>query len=324
MAFSLDLRDNRRFRSDAPVVMGIVNITPDSFFAGSRNLASADPMAAFTDEAAEALRERVMQMVQQGAGMIDVGACSTRPGAADVSAADELHRLEWALPIVKEAIGRVLAQADRAGERIVPVSVDTFRAGVAQACVERLGADIVNDVSGGTADPDMLPMVVAADVPYILMHLYPTELKLEYPDGVYAGVSTFFREQLDRLSALGWTEGQLARKVVLDPGFGFAKNLDENYELFGRLSRFKADYPQFPLLVGISRKSMIYKFLSTDAEHAQNGTTVLNTLALQAGTDILRVHDVQEAVEAVSIVGKVLPSAFAAHQVTDAFQVEAE
>ncbi len=304
--FDLTLSNGRRLRFGTPQVMGIINVTPDSFFAGSRTL-QPDDGGMFSDEAAALLRERVVAMVSQGAGMIDVGACSTRPRSAAAGEDEELTRLEWAMPIVIEAVRSACVQ------RYVPVSVDTFRARVAEESVTRLGADIVNDVSGGAYDGEMLPVVARLHVPYIMMHIYPTDRMpgsreaqpITYPKGVYAGVIGFLKQQLGYLTELVGGREQLQGKVVLDPGFGFAKDVDENYELFAQLSRFKADFPECPLLVGISRKSMIFKLLGTDAAHALNGTTVLNTLALQAGADILRVHDVPEAVEAVRICTKV-------------------
>ena len=285
MPFSILLRQNDVFCADRPLVMGIINVTPDSFYAGSRMQPVAD---------------RVAEMLRQGADVIDVGAYSTRPGAAEVSAEEELHRLREALPLVVSAV-----RESAPSGRYIPVSVDTFRAQVARTCVEQWGCDWVNDVSGGTYDPEMLPWVAESGTPYIMMHIYPTELQLAYPYGVYAGVKSFFERQLVRLKSLGVSRDNLCRKVILDPGFGFAKNLDENYELFRNLSRFKTDFPDFPLLVGVSRKSMIYRLLGTDADHALNGTTVLHTMAVHAGADILRVHDVKEAKEVILIQQKI-------------------
>ncbi len=325
--FDLTLSNGRRLHFATPQVMGIINVTPDSFFAGSRVLQASAGGGMFTPEAAALLRERVVTMVRQGAGMIDVGACSTRPRSEAAAEDEELARLEWALPIVveavrsaeceqKEASQQKAGAQDACGQSYIPVSVDTFRARVAEASVSRLGADIVNDVSGGAYDEGMLPLVARLRVPYIMMHIYPTDRMpgsgeaqpITYPEGVYAGVIGFLKQQLGRLAELAGGLDRLQGKVVLDPGFGFAKDVDENYRLFAQLRRFKADCPECPLLVGISRKSMIFKLLGTDAAHALNGTTVLNTLALQAGADILRVHDVPEAVEAVRICTKVFES----------------
>ncbi len=305
MAFILRLRNNNRVSFNRPIVMGIVNITPDSFFSGSRTLSSSVSQLAFTDQAAQALYQRVSDMVLQGVDMIDVGAYSTRPGAAEVSDQEELARLEWALPVIHQAIRDAHLKESLSSTNPLLLSVDTFRWSVAQACVEQLGVDIINDVSGGTADAHMLPGVVELQVPYVMMHIYPTEMKLEYPQGVYEGVKAFFIQQLDQLVSLGMDASLLTEKIMLDPGFGFAKNLDENYELFNDLPRFKNDFAGYPLFVGISRKSMIYKYLGTDAEHALLGTSILNTLALQAGADILRVHDVADARQVVSLVQKV-------------------
>ena len=319
--FDLTLSNGRRLHFATPQVMGIINVTPDSFFAGSRVLQPSAGGGMFTSEAAALLRERVVTMVRQGAGMIDVGACSTRPRSEAAAEDEELARLEWALPIVVEAVRKAESEQktgvqDACAEPYIPVSVDTFRARVAEASVSRLGADIVNDVSGGAYDGGMLPLVARLRVPYIMMHIYPIDRMpgsgeaqpIAYPEGVYAGVIGFLKQQLGCLAEWSGGRDRLQGKVVLDPGFGFAKDMDENYRLFAQLRRFKSDCPDCPLLVGISRKSMIFKLLGADAAHALNGTTVLNTLALQAGADILRVHDVPEAVEAVRIYTKVFES----------------
>lgn len=284
MAFSITLRNGRHLHYDRPVVMGIINVTPDSFYAGSRV------------QEEDSLRARVINMVRAGAGMIDVGAYSTRPDAAEVPASEELERLRRALPIIKDCVD-------------VPISVDTFRADVAEACITQFGADVINDVSGGTLDADMLPVVVRTGAPYIMMHMRGTPQTMQtltdYPDGVYAEVSRFFRQQLETLQRLSADNDLRMPSVILDPGFGFAKTLAQNYELMHDLFRFKNDFPDHPLFVGISRKSMIYRLLGTDADNALNGTTVLNTFALMNGADILRVHDVREAIEATQIVAKI-------------------
>lgn len=257
-----------------PSVMGIVNVTPDSFYANSRV------------QEAEALRRRVRQILDEGGTMIDVGAYSTRPGAAEVTAEEELNRLRWALPIVREV----------AGEE-VSISVDTYRAHVAEVCVEELGADVINDVSGGTLDEEMFAVVRRTRAPYIMMHMRGTPQTMQqhtdYPEGVVNEVIAFFRRQLEALGEAG--------PVILDPGYGFAKTLEQNYELMQGLYQIREAFPELPVLVGVSRKSMIYRLLDTDADHALNGTSVLNTYALMHGASILRVHDVREAVEAVRI-----------------------
>lgn len=286
MAFTFFLSNGRQVSFPTAQVMGIINVTPDSFYSGSRVADEAD------------LRARIYNMVEAGAGMIDVGAYSTRPDAAEVTPDEELSRLRWALPVITEALS---------GTQVL-VSVDTFRAHVAEVCVTELGAHIINDVSGGTLDVGMFDVVARTRAPYIMMHMRGTPQTMQsltdYPDGVYAEVKRFFGEQLSRLKAAGSHSS-----VILDPGFGFAKTLDQNYALMQALPRFAEDFPDFPLLVGISRKSMIYRLLGNDAEHALNGTAVLNTFSLMNGADILRVHDVREATEAVAIVGKLMSKA---------------
>lgn len=260
-----------------PQVMGILNVTPDSFYAASRK------------EGDEEIAARARQIVSEGGTMIDVGAYSTRPDAAEVSAEEEWQRLRHALLIVRREAPDTL------------ISVDTFRADVARRCVEELDADIINDVSGGTLDEEMFPMVARLGVPYILMHMRGTPRTMQqltdYRDLV-AEVKDFLLERTARLRDLG------ARDIILDPGYGFAKTLDQNYELYAALPELCQ--LGLPVLVGISRKSMIYKLLGGTADDALNGTTVLNTLAVQAGAKILRVHDVRPAVEAVKITSKMM------------------
>lgn len=252
--------------------MGILNATPDSFYTGSRC------------QNEKAIAARARQIVADGGAIIDIGACSTRPDAEMTSTEEEMERLAKALPIVKEEAPEAL------------ISIDTFRAEIAEHCVREYGADIINDVSGGTLDERMFETVASLQVPYILMHMRGTPRTMqsmtEYGD-VITEIRAFFSERIARLQQLG------VRQIILDPGFGFAKTTEQNYELFAGLQTLKK--AGLPLLVGISRKSMIYRLLGSDAAHALNGTTVLNTLALQAGADILRVHDVREAAEAVRI-----------------------
>lgn len=266
-----------KFTITRPWVMGILNVTPDSFWAGSRC------------DTQQAIEQRVATMIDEGADAIDIGAYSTRPGAAEVTVHDEMARLDRAMHIV------------RAMAPDLPTSVDTFRADVAQFAVEQLGVDIINDVSGGTLDNDMFATVARLRVPYVLMHMRGTPATMQQLtdyDNVVADVLADLRVKLDKLHDCG------VRDVLIDPGFGFSKTLEQNYQLMARL----ADFHQLnaPLLVGISRKSMIYKALDCTADQALNGTTVLNTLALQAGTHILRVHDVRPAVEARTLVGKIM------------------
>lgn len=271
-----------------PCVMGIINVTPDSFYAASRV------------QEDDALRRRVAQILDEGGKMIDVGAYSTRPGAAEVTADEELERLRWALPIVRKAADE-WCEAHQTDWQ-VQVSVDTYRAREAEVSVTELGADIINDVSGGTLDEEMLAVVARTGAPYILMHMRGTPQTMQqltdYPEGVTSEVIAFFKRQIAALTALGGKTSQ----VILDPGYGFAKTLEQNYELMQGLDAIREAFPELPVLVGISRKTMIYRLLGTDADHALNGTTVLNTYALLHGAAILRVHDVREAAEAVSIV----------------------
>lgn len=260
---------------DHPVVMGIINATPDSFHAVSRCSVPA--------EAAAAAR----RMVAEGAAMLDVGACSTRPGSAPVDASTEWERLQPVLEAVREAVGAA-----------VPVSVDTFRAEVARRACEAGLADIVNDVAGGHADPDMHPLVAALGVPYILTHMRGTPATMQqlcdYPDGVTAGVITELQASLDSLTQAGVAD------VVVDPGFGFAKTLEQNYRLLNELP-VVAEALQRPLLVGLSRKSMATKLCGITADEALPATSVLNALALQGGAAILRVHDVAAACHVVAM-----------------------
>ena len=242
-----------------PVVMGILNATPDSFYAGSRAQTERE------------IAERANAIVAQGGKIVDVGAYSTRPGAEDVSEEEEMARLRMALGIVRNV------------QPQVAVSVDTFRPDVARMAVEEYGVDIINDVSEGT-DEEMFRMVARLQVPYVLMSVQPT-LK----DTLMA-----FARKVQMLRDLG------QKDIILDPGFGFGKTLEENYALMDQLERLQV--MDLPLLVGISRKSMIYKVLETTPAESLNGTSVLNTIALMKGASILRVHDVAEAVECVKIV----------------------
>lgn len=270
------LRINNQLTTlDRPLVMGILNVTPDSFFAASRTSA--------TD--AEQLRLRVRNMLDEGADIIDIGAYSTRPGADEVSADEEMRRLATALDIVRQ-------EAPDAW-----LSVDTFRAEIAQNCVRDYGVNLVNDISGGTLDRAMFHTVARLGVPYVLMHLQGTprtmQLNPHYDDPV-AEVIEWLARRAQRLRELG------AHDIILDPGFGFGKTLEHNYTLLDKLDYFHE--LELPLLVGVSRKSMIYRLLETDPDQALNGTTVVNTIALLKGAHILRVHDVHAAVEAVRIV----------------------
>lgn len=272
-AFSLDIHGRLR-RFETPAVMGILNVTPDSFYDGSRT-----PL---TDR--DALRRRVDMMLTEGADMIDVGGYSTRPGAAEVPVQEEIDRVMAGVETVREF------------DPEIPVSVDTFRAAVAKATVAPGLADIVNDVSGGLLDDSMFETVAALKTPYILMHMRGTPATMQsltdYPDGVVTGVTVELRRALDRLDELGVAD------IIIDPGFGFSKTAPQNYELFGHLGYLGRMLGNRPLLVGISRKSMIYKPLNLTSAQSLPGTIALNTMALERGAAILRVHDVGAAVQA--------------------------
>ncbi len=258
-----------------PWVMGILNVTPDSFYADSRT-PMADP---------DSIQQRVREMLADGADLIDVGAYSSRPGADDISPLEEMRRLEVALAVVRSVAPEVY------------VSVDTFRSEVARQCVEHFGVDMINDISGGVLDKAMPKMVARMGVPYVMMHMQgkPETMQTapEYED-VLAEVLEFLARQQQRFFDAG------GKDVVIDPGFGFGKTMMHNYRLIDRLEDFHELHA--PLLVGVSRKSMIYKLLETTPQEALNGTTVLHTLAMMKGAHILRVHDVRAAVEARTIV----------------------
>ncbi len=248
-------------------VMGILNITPDSFYDGGK----------YKDE--NSILSRVEKMLSEGATFIDVGAYSSRPGADAVSETEELHRI---IPIVKLLVNRIPA---------INLSVDTFRSEVARQCILN-GAAMINDISGGTLDTEMLPTVAKLKVPYIMMHMRGTPQNMQkntsYND-VLKEILFYFSERVHSARVLG------IKDIIIDPGFGFAKTLEQNYELLQNMDLLKT--LNLPILAGISRKSMIYKTLNTDAENALNGTTALNMIALRQGANILRVHDVKEAIE---------------------------
>ena len=256
-----------------PQVMGILNVTPDSFYSGSRKQTETE------------IAERVEQILAEGGQMIDIGAYSSRPNADDVSTKEEMERLRRGLQVLRE----------KAPDAIV--SVDTFRADVAKMCVEEYGVQIVNDISGGELDKEMFPTVARLGVPYVLMHMKGTPQTMQeapHYDDLIKEVLLYFAEKIQQLRDLG------QKDIILDPGFGFAKTLEHNYELLSHLEALQIF--ELPILIGVSRKSMIYKLLGTTAQEALNGTTVLNTICLMKGcANILRVHDVKECVEAVNI-----------------------
>ena len=259
-----------------PKVMGIINITPDSFYSASRFRVESD------------INNRVEDIIEEGGDMVDVGAYSTRPGADELPEQEELDRLLPALTLIRKKYPDLI------------VSVDTFRSNIARCLVKEGLTDIINDVSGGEIDSAMFETIAELNVPYILMHNkgIPQNMQQKpvYSD-VVAEVSLWMARKVDILRGLGVND------IIIDPGFGFSKTLEHNYTLFSHIEEF--DLFQLPILIGISRKSMIYKLLKTDAGSALNGSSVLNTVALMKGANILRVHDVKEAVECVKLVSKV-------------------
>lgn len=257
---------------EQPRVMGILNVTPDSFYAGSRT------------PGVDEIRQRAQRMADEGADMIDVGAYSSRPGAADVSPQEEMERLRMALPVIRSVCPHI------------PLSVDTFRADVARMCVEECGADIINDISGGQLDRNMFRTIAHLKVPYILMHMRGTPADMQQFTGyehLEREVMLYFAQRVRHLHDLGVSD------VILDPGFGFAKTLEQNYDLLQHLDDLQVF--GLPVLAGLSRKSMVYKLLGITPEEALNGTTALYMAALERGADILRVHDVQAAVQVVAL-----------------------
>lgn len=259
-----------------PQVMGIVNITPDSFYDGSRT------------PTIECLRERVEMMLREGADMIDVGGYSSRPGAAEVSAEEETDRIAMGMEAVRSL------SAD------IPVSVDTFRASVARFAVEQMGADIVNDISGGALDDEMFSTVARLGVPYILMHMRGCPQSMQQ----YAEYSQVAVDVTAELAArISEARRSGIADVIADPGFGFSKTSEQCFELLAHLSEMRRVL-DVPMLVGLSRKSMLYRSLDSTPAEALNATTVVNTIALLQGASILRVHDVRPAVEAVTLVCK--------------------
>lgn len=256
-----------------PVVMGILNITPDSFFDGGRFFQPED------------WEKQAGKMISDGAGIIDIGGASSRPGAEEISAEEEWKRISPALGRIRKAFPEIT------------ISIDTYHASVAGKAIEQ-GADMINDISGGSFDPGMAPLMGKHDAAFVIMHIQGRPGNMQknpkYTD-VVGEVKAFFRRQSDLFLEHG------AAKLILDPGFGFGKTLEHNYELLKRLGEF-SDLG-FPLMAGLSRKSMINKVINTPPAQALNGTTVLNTIALLNGASLLRVHDVKEAVEVIELVG---------------------
>ena len=259
----------------SPQVMGILNITPDSFYAGSRKQTEADILS------------RTRQILEEGASIIDIGAYSSRSNAEHISPDDEMQRLRTALHLINRDFPDAV------------ISIDTFRADVARMCVEEYGAAIINDISAGQMDEQMFTTIAQLGVPYIIMHMQGTPQDMQtnpHYENLLKEVFFYFSEKIQRLRDLG------VKDIILDPGFGFGKTLEHNYQLMNHLEEFSVF--DLPLLVGISRKSMIHKLLGNTPEEALNGTSILNTIALLKGANILRVHDVKAATEAIAIVQK--------------------
>ncbi|MBN2893936.1 MAG: dihydropteroate synthase [Bacteroidales bacterium] len=259
-----------------PKIMGILNITPDSFFDGGKNTE------------VDQILNRAKKILSEGADIIDVGACSSRPNANDVSETEEIDRLSKALTLIRKHFPDAC------------ISVDTFRANVAKFVVENFKVDIINDIFAGFGDEKMLETIRNLQIPYIMMHMQGTPKTMQQNpqyDDVVLDIIKFFSERINKATLLGIND------IIIDPGFGFGKTIEHNYELMRRLEEF--EIVDYPLLVGVSRKSMIYKSLEITAEESLPGTIVLNTIALQKGAKILRVHDVAEAVQTLKIVSLV-------------------
>jgi len=253
--------------------MGILNITPDSFFDGGKYQLQKD------------IEQRCEEILSEGADIIDIGAYSSRPGAFHVSEEDELKRLNQSLGWIRSKYPDAV------------ISVDTFRSGVSRRVVNDYAVDIINDISGGMMDENMFATIGELGVPYVLMHMQGTPQNMQSNPqykNLVGDITLFFAQQIKKLTRLG------AKDVILDVGFGFGKTLEHNYELLRELKQFEMF--NLPLLVGVSRKSMIYKLLDIMPERALNGTTALNTIALLNGANILRVHDVKEAAECINLV----------------------
>ncbi|MDT0651119.1 dihydropteroate synthase [Autumnicola edwardsiae] len=258
-----------------PKIMGIINITPDSFFSGSRTETEND------------ILKKAAQMLAEGADFLDIGGYSSRPGAEDISAQAEIKRV---IPVI-ELILKNFPDAI--------LSIDTFRSKVAEKAIEA-GAHIINDISAGSLDDDMMPIIAKFQVPYIMMHMKgtPQNMKeMNQYDDLIQEILFYLSEKVKKARDLGIND------LIIDPGFGFAKNIQQNFDLLSNLEAFKM--LKLPILAGLSRKSLIYKTFNTTAAHALNGTTVLNTISLQKGANILRVHDVKEAAECVKLVARI-------------------
>lgn len=263
----------------SPRVMGILNVTPDSFYSGSRVMAENE------------IVKKAFQMSEEGADIIDVGGYSSRPYADQVTAEEEKGRVLKAIKIIKRELPGII------------ISVDTFRSEIAREAVSVCGADMINDISAGNMDEEMFNLIEELNVPYVLMHMQGTPVTMQenpFYEDVVADILKQMSHKIVRLKSAG------VKDVIFDPGFGFGKTIKHNFELLRRLNEF--EITDLPLMVGVSRKSMIWKTLSITPGEALNGTVVLNTVALLNGADILRVHDVKEAVEAVKLVNELKKS----------------
>ena len=278
----LNLGNNALF-FDRPAVMGILNVTPDSFSDGGRY-----------NQMDKAL-QHCEQMLADGADFIDIGGCSTRPNNAVATEQEEMERVVPILKAIKTAFPDAMISIEAFPDAMI--SIDTFRKNVAEACMAE-GADIINDISGGLFDTEMLPYIGQNHIPYVMMHCVGSpETMHQYAlqGDIHQTVLDFFRQQCEVLETYG------EQQIILDPGIGFGKSLEANYQLLNNLDKYR--YNSLPILIGISRKSLINKVLHTTPDTAENGTTVLNTIALLNGADILRVHDVKNAREAIELVG---------------------
>jgi dihydropteroate synthase len=259
------------FSTKDAVVMGILNLTEDSFFDGGKYSNKEEIIA------------RCKTMLDEGATMIDIGAQSSRPGATQISSKEELKKLIPIIKLLKNNFPNIL------------ISVDTFWSNTAKECA-LVGTDVINDISAGEMDKEMFPIIAELNIPYIMMHMKGNPQNMQnHPEynNIVDEVSTYFSNKIEKLNILGFN------KIIIYPGFGFGKTLEHNYQILNDLDAFK--YLKCPILTGISRKSMIYKLLDTTADNALNGTTITNTMALLNGADILRVHDVKQAIECIKI-----------------------
>ncbi len=259
-----------------PKIMGILNITPDSFFDGGK----------YHDQ--DAIIDRIQNMLTEGADIIDIGAYSSRPGAVHITVQEEKQRLASALQVIRKKFPEII------------ISIDTFRSEIAQFVVEEYGVDIINDISAGEMDKKMFDTVELLNVPYIMMHMKGTpqdmQNKPDYEYDVVYEIIDYFSGKVEELKQRG------VHDIIIDPGFGFGKTLDHNYELLNRMKELQIF--ELPLLIGLSRKSMIYNLLDSDPQKALNGTSILNMVSLQNGASIIRVHDVKEAKECVTLFNK--------------------